>query len=327
MNNLAFSFAEIGAGMGGFRLAAEKLNGKCVFAAEVNKTAAEHYGLNFNEEPERKLVKLSNIVPTSDYVLAHITHANWQQNESICNDLGQVITSNCKTAAIILISRRLATKQQKKINELRQQLSRSNFTVNTKYLHSDLFGAAQSRVDLCIVASNLKESNQQFCWPKHRLNGQVIQDIVVPTHQINRSLITDIDVPAQLQHSCRIRSTVTHKLSKNLQIYSAAGLLPKIGAGSHCSNGSDYLCAVNGVVRKLSGREVLNSFGFPAAYRLLPEKNISRHALGQNVFIFIVELLLLSLLHSPHCPDFCPRANRLVSTVSRKRYSRAAQRV
>uniref|UniRef100_A0A7S1FBL9 DNA (cytosine-5-)-methyltransferase n=1 Tax=Noctiluca scintillans TaxID=2966 RepID=A0A7S1FBL9_NOCSC len=47
----SFSFCELFAGIGGFRLGLDVLGGHCVFASEIDKHAAATYALNFGETP------------------------------------------------------------------------------------------------------------------------------------------------------------------------------------------------------------------------------------------------------------------------------------
>ena len=47
-----FRFAELFAGIGGFRLGLESLGGRCVFASEIEPFTREVYTLNFGTRPE-----------------------------------------------------------------------------------------------------------------------------------------------------------------------------------------------------------------------------------------------------------------------------------
>jgi len=46
-----FTFVDLFAGIGGFRLALEKTGGKCVFSSEIDKHACEMYEANYGENP------------------------------------------------------------------------------------------------------------------------------------------------------------------------------------------------------------------------------------------------------------------------------------
>ena len=49
--NPKFTFIDLFAGIGGFRIALQNLNGKCVFSSEIDKSAKKTYTLNFGECP------------------------------------------------------------------------------------------------------------------------------------------------------------------------------------------------------------------------------------------------------------------------------------
>ena len=55
--NPRFTFIDLFAGMGGFRLAMEAQNGKCVFSSEWNKYAQKTYEANFGEIPFGDITK------------------------------------------------------------------------------------------------------------------------------------------------------------------------------------------------------------------------------------------------------------------------------
>jgi|GEM_PF-4027974 len=70
MNN-CFTFIDLFAGIGGFRIALQNLGGKCVFSSEIDKYARQTYEANFGEVPygditleETKSPAASNARPT-----------------------------------------------------------------------------------------------------------------------------------------------------------------------------------------------------------------------------------------------------------------------
>ncbi len=54
----SYTFIELFAGIGGFRLALNKLGGKCVFASEWDKFAARVYHANFDEKPRGDITEI-----------------------------------------------------------------------------------------------------------------------------------------------------------------------------------------------------------------------------------------------------------------------------
>lgn len=57
MNSKPFTFIDLFAGIGGFRIAAEQLGGKCVFSSEWDKQAQYTYEYNFREIPLGDITK------------------------------------------------------------------------------------------------------------------------------------------------------------------------------------------------------------------------------------------------------------------------------
>ena len=49
--NKKFTFIDLFAGIGGFRIALENLGGKCVFSSELDQNAVKTYFANFNDIP------------------------------------------------------------------------------------------------------------------------------------------------------------------------------------------------------------------------------------------------------------------------------------
>lgn len=55
----SFTFIDLFAGIGGFRIAFESLGGKCVFASEWDKLAAQTYEANFGHKPEGDITEIA----------------------------------------------------------------------------------------------------------------------------------------------------------------------------------------------------------------------------------------------------------------------------
>jgi len=66
-----FTFIDLFAGIGGFRIPMQENKGKCVFTSEFNFHAQRSYELNFGEVPFGDITKLDlNIVPYHDVLTA-----------------------------------------------------------------------------------------------------------------------------------------------------------------------------------------------------------------------------------------------------------------
>lgn len=69
--NPKFKFIDLFAGIGGIRLAYQKVGGKCVFSSEYNKFAKVTYEANFGEVPFGDITKIDEkSIPDHDVLLA-----------------------------------------------------------------------------------------------------------------------------------------------------------------------------------------------------------------------------------------------------------------
>lgn len=69
--NPKFKFIDLFAGIGGIRLAYQKVGGKCVFSSEYNKFAKVTYEANFGEVPFGDITKIDEkSIPDHDILLA-----------------------------------------------------------------------------------------------------------------------------------------------------------------------------------------------------------------------------------------------------------------
>jgi DNA (cytosine-5)-methyltransferase 1 len=69
--NAKFSFIDLFAGIGGFRLALEGLGGECVFSSEIDSECAKTYEANFGEYPNGDITKIEpKNIPNHDILCA-----------------------------------------------------------------------------------------------------------------------------------------------------------------------------------------------------------------------------------------------------------------
>jgi len=65
--NKKFTFIDLFAGIGGFRLALDKLGGKCLFTSEIDSECAKTYAANFGDFPAGDITKIEpRKIPTHD---------------------------------------------------------------------------------------------------------------------------------------------------------------------------------------------------------------------------------------------------------------------
>ena len=70
-SNLKFTFIDLFAGIGGFRIALQNLGGGCVFTSEINPAAQKTYHANFGEWPQGDITQIAaRDIPSHDVLCA-----------------------------------------------------------------------------------------------------------------------------------------------------------------------------------------------------------------------------------------------------------------
>lgn len=68
---MTFKFIDLFCGLGGFRIAFEKLGGKCVFSSDIDEPVQKTYAMNFGETPQGDITKIeSKDIPEHDILCA-----------------------------------------------------------------------------------------------------------------------------------------------------------------------------------------------------------------------------------------------------------------
>lgn len=68
---MAFKFIDLFCGLGGFRLAFEKMGGECVFSSDIDEPVQKTYAMNFGEVPQGDITKIeAKDIPEHDILCA-----------------------------------------------------------------------------------------------------------------------------------------------------------------------------------------------------------------------------------------------------------------
>ena len=57
---MTFKFIDLFCGLGGFRIAFQKVGGKCVFSCDIDKAVRRTYAINFGETPQGDITKIES---------------------------------------------------------------------------------------------------------------------------------------------------------------------------------------------------------------------------------------------------------------------------
>jgi DNA (cytosine-5)-methyltransferase 1 len=248
-----FTFIDLFAGMGGFRIAMQQHGGKCVFSSEWNKYAQKTYFANFGEVPFGDITKeeIKNYIPDNFDVLcggfpcqpfsiAGVSKKNSLGRASGFQDLTQgtlffdvaEIIEKKRPKIIYLENVKNLESHDKKntFKVIKGRLEELGYNIHAKVLDGKGY-VPQHRERIMIVGFDKKVFNgkEEFCFPEPPENNKTISEILDPNISVES------------------KYTLSDKLWTYLQNY----------AKKHKANGNGFgfgLANLNGITRTLSAR-------------------------------------------------------------------------
>lgn len=312
-----FTFIDLFAGLGGFRISLEKIGGTCVFSSEINEHASLMYKENFGDKPNGDIVKIeAKDIPSFDVLCAGFPCQAFSiagKKLGFEDTRGTLFFEICrivkeKQPKVIFLEnvKNLTVHDKgKTLQVIISTLEDLGYKVSYKILNAKDFGVPQNRERIIIVASKDKKIN--FDNLKQVKISPKIQDILDVTNQeyIDESLYTLLDskqVKQNHQSGLIFAGFMNKTMRKNVdsskfyfsrnhrqpnRIYRFDGTHPTLS--SQESAGRYYILLSNGKVRKLTINECYLLMGFPKNFKLIGSKNNLYQRIGNSVCIPMIE--------------------------------------
>jgi len=191
-----FKFIDLFAGLGGFRLALEKLSGECVFSSEINPHACDIYEANFHDNPFCDITKLDPaFLPDFDVLCAGFPCQAFSiagkklgfedTRGTLFFDVCRIIEK--KQPPIILLENVKNLTQHdngKTFSTIISSLENLNYSVSFQLLNAKNFGVPQHRERIIIVAVNKSFSHHKFDFSFLKEHTSTLNQILEKEHHI-----------------------------------------------------------------------------------------------------------------------------------------------
>ena len=192
--NPKFKFIDLFAGIGGFRLALQNLEGKCIFTSEWDKYSKQTYKANFGEVPFGDITKAEtkNYIPDNFEVLcagfpcqafsiAGRRGGFEDTRGTLFFDVAKIIKKKQPKAIFLENVKGLRNHDKGKtlatiLNVLREDLG--YYVPEPKVLNAKEFGVPQNRERIFIVGFRKDLGITDFQYPKPTNKNVVLQDIL-----------------------------------------------------------------------------------------------------------------------------------------------------
>lgn len=189
-----FKFIDLFAGIGGFRLALQNLNGKCIFTSEWDKYSKQTYKANFGEVPFGDITKdsIKNYIPDGFDILcagfpcqafsiAGKRGGFEDTRGTLFFDVAEIIQKKKPKAIFLENVKGLRSHDKGKtlatiLNVLREDLG--YFVPDPQILNAKNFGVPQNRERIFIVGFRNDLNISEFEYPKPLKKATTLEDII-----------------------------------------------------------------------------------------------------------------------------------------------------
>ena len=287
--NPQFTFIDLFAGMGGFRIAMQKQGGKCVFSSEWNKYAQKTYFANFGEMPFGDITKDSTKsyipkkfdvlcagFPCQPFSIAGVSKKKSLGRETGFKDKTQGtpffdvadIISRHRPKAFYLENVKNLTSHDRgnTFKVIKETLEELDYSLHYQVMDGQAY-VPQHRERIMIVGFDRKRfhGKEQFSFPEQKQSDKAIKDILDP--QVDPKYTLSDHLWGYLQAYAE-----KHKAKGNGFGYGIVDIngISRTLSARYYKDGSEILIPQSGGrnPRKLSPRECARLMGYPDIYRL-----------------------------------------------------------
>ena len=174
-----FTFIDLFAGIGGFRIGLESVGGKCIGFSEIAPDAIHTYCANFKESEDKNfgdITKLKNL-PKHDFMTAGVPCQSWSiagKNLGFDDDRGQLwndtlyLLNTARPKAFIFenVKGLSDPRNEEALNYIMSRIKEAGYYAEKFILNAYDFGVPQTRVRIYIIGFRKKEYLKRFQLPK-----------------------------------------------------------------------------------------------------------------------------------------------------------------
>ena len=316
---MKFKFIDLFAGIGGFHLALNKLNGECVFASEWDKECQKVYEKNFQIKPFGDITKIEEKnIPKHDVLCAGFPCQAFSVSGkrlgfkdtrgTLFFDVARIIKYHQPKLILLENVKNFLTHDNgNTISVVKKTLEELNYNVFYKVLNSSNFGIPQKRERIYIVGFNKKLKINEFKFPSNQNIFVSLKDYLLPDNLTKELVLNRDDV--QLKKDKKIQKDIfgnypqkpirlgqVNKGGQGERIYSINGHAVSLTAYGGGIGSKTGLYLVNNKLRKLSPRECARITGFPDNFSLSENKNHSYKQFGNSVVVNVLDFILKEIM-------------------------------
>ena len=304
-----FTFIDLFAGLGGFRIALESLGAKCVYSNEWDEPVREVYADNFGDIPEGDITQVDeNSIPEHDILCAGFPCQAFSisgkqrgfedSRGTLFFDVARIVKAKKPKIIFMENVKNFASHDDgKTLAVVKAIMEELGYKFHQKVLNAVNYGVPQKRERVYMVCFRNDLNIENFVFPKPFALKRHVEDFLLEDENQVKDLYiqrpdTYFNGVEDNQYSNKsIRLGIVNKGGQGERIYSTKGIaitLSAYGGGIFAKTGG-YL--INGKTRKLHPRECARIMGYPDSYKICKSTNQAYKQFGNSVVIDVLQLI------------------------------------
>lgn len=311
-----FTFIDLFAGIGGFRLALESLGATCVYSSEWDKEAQKVYKENFGETPEGDITLIDErTIPAHDILCAGFPCQAFSisgkqkgfedSRGTLFFDVARIVKEKQPKVVFLENVKNFAKHDGgRTIATVKAIIEELGYTFHHKTLNAADYGVPQKRERVYMVCIRKDINAGDFSFPRPLPLTKHVEDLLLYDDSITKGLIVERDDTFYKENcddkysNSTVRLGTVNKGGQGERIYSTKGIaitLSAYGGGVFAKTGG-YL--INGKARKLHPRECARLMGYPDSFIISNKPTQAYKQFGNSVVIDVLQHIALEFAQS-----------------------------
>ena len=306
-----YTFIDLFAGIGGFRLALESLGATCVYSNEWDKHTKKVYEMNFGEVPDDDITQVDETqiqnhdilcagFPCQAFSISGNRKGFEDSRGTLFFDVARIIKEKRPKIIFMENVKNFAVHDGgKTLSVVKQTIEDLGYQFNYKVLNPVDYGVPQKRERIYMVCFRNDLGIKEFKYPSKIPLKKHVEDFLLKNEEDVSHLYVDrkdtyLNVRDIETYSDKtIRVGIVNKGGQGERIYSPKGIaitLSAYGGGAFAKTGG-YL--INGKTRRLHPRECARIMGYPESYILDVNPNQAYKQFGNSVIIDVLQRIAI----------------------------------
>ena len=320
----AFTFVDLFAGIGGFRLGLESVGGTCVYSVERDKFARQTYEANFGEPPQGEDVRDVEDLPPHDVMAAGFpcqpfSLAGVSKKSSLGREHGFLdptqgtlffelarLIERSRPSVLLLENVKHLLRHDGGVTYrvIRDRLEKLGYNVTESVVDARSW-VPQHRERVFIVGLNRDiYGARRFEFPSTPLGGPTLRTILAQGH--DTKYVLSAHLWRYLRDYAEKHRAAGHGFGYGL--FGMDDVARTLSARYH-KDGSEILIRTKGRPRRLTPRECAFLMGFPESFRIVCSDTQAYRQFGNAVVVPVVEHLARALVEQTQTGRLTARAS------------------